>query len=333
MNRSLFLAVAFVAGLAPLLAMAVSGTPHDFSNWDSTHRLAIADEFTRDRSWRGTLEAFAIYDRHIDGGAIRELADRVFPADEGFELGQLPFEPVAYWKNLNPGKPTGFLELSLDTSTRVYESLERSGKMSLLAWLRVNDLEQIEAERIVTLSRDQYNRNFTLGQEGGVLEFRLRTPATGSNGYEPHARTAEILEPGRSYFVAATYDGFVSRIFVDGELLGRKSLAGSAARVPWLHDLNLPLVLALCGGCFAGVLVVLSRRTRSSVRFLLGCAGGLLVVAVVWMLGEEVPVWPVRPVTPLWRIVPPLVGGLVVALSLTIRPPGADTNVPRSQPR
>ncbi len=314
-----FLAVALVGGLGLLLAIAVPGKPHDFSNWDPTYRLAISDEITRDRSWGGTLVAWAIYDRAIPGDDIRDWLGRQLPDDMKFSFGQLPFVPVGYWDNPDPRKRAGFLEMSPDTAAKVYERLERTGTMSLLAWFRVNDLEQLEDERIVTFSRDQFHRNFTLTQNGGSVGFRLRTPTTGLNGFRPHAQTMEILEPGRDYFVAATYDGFVSRVFVDGELMARENLAASGAAIPGLHDTSLPLVLALCGGCVAGGLIASCGRARRSVRVLLGCAGGLVVVAAVYSLGAT-PAWPVNPVSPFWRLTPPIMGGLVVAFSLTVAP-------------
>jgi hypothetical protein len=333
MNRRLFIVVALVAGGAPLLAIAVPGTPHDFSNWDSAYGLAISDEFTRDRSWDGTLMAWAVYDRPIQRDVIRDLVGLQFPHDTRSGFGQFPVDPVVYWENPDPREPSGFLEIGPETSTKVHQRLGGTGTMSLLAWFRVNDVEQAEVERIVTFSRDQFHRNFTLGQDGKAVEFRLRTPATGPNGILPVTRTTAILEAGRSYFVAATYDGFVSRVFVDGELLGRKNLAASAAAFPDLHDAALPLVLAVCGGCLAGVLIAFSSWARRSVRCILGCAGGLVVVAGVWALGAT-PAWPVHPVSPLWGIAPPVAGGLVAALSLVVRPlAGEDRELPRNHSR
>ncbi len=315
-NRCLLLSVAVVLGVGLSLVVAVPGTPNDFSNWNATYRLVISDEVTRDRSWNGTLVAWSIYDLPIQGDVIRELAAR--RPSQGGRFG-LSFDPVAYWENPDPQQPSGFLELSHEMSTRVHERLASTGTMSLLAWLRVADLEQTDLERIVSFSRDPFHRNFTLGQEASALTFRLRTPATGLNGFLPETRTAQILESGRSYFVAVTYDGFVSRIFVDGNLQGRENLAANAAVFPALHDVTLPLVLAIGGGCFAAVFAVLYGPTSQSVRWLLGCAGGLVVVAASWVAGAT-PAWSVHPVGSLWWAAPSVLGGLVVALSLSVGP-------------
>ena len=235
MKSSMLVGVSLVVAVLLFLGIAVPGGPHDFSNWDPTYRLAISDEITRDRSWNGTLVAWAIYDRPIQRDAIEELANRGLPNDGSADTRRLPTDQVVYWENSDPLEPSGFLEMSPEISAKVYKRLRRTGQISLFAWIRVKDLEQSDLMRILTFSRDPYHRNFTIGQEGGVVEFRLRTPATDLNGRDPATRTTEILEPGESFFVAATYDGFVSHVFVDGKLMARENLAASAAVFPLLH--------------------------------------------------------------------------------------------------
>ena len=327
MKRRVFSVVALIVAVLLFFGIAVPGGLHDFSNWDPTYRLAMSDEITRDRSWDGTLMAWAIYDRPIQRDVIEELADRGFAEERRAELGRLPTDPVAYWENSDPLEPSGFHEMSREISTKVHKRLRDSGRVSLLAWFRVKDLEQTDLMRILTFSRDPYHRNFTIGQEGGALEFRLRTPATDLNGRDPATRTTEILEPGESFFVAATYDGFVSHVFVDGKLMARENLAASAAVFPLLHDTSLPLVLAVCGACLGGALIVLFGQTRRSMDFLLGGTGGVVVAVAIWAL-DAAPAWPVYPTSSLWRLAPPFAGGLVAALSLVMGRggwPGRDT--------
>jgi glycopeptide antibiotics resistance protein len=326
MKRNVLFAVALVLGAMLFLGIAIPVAPQDFSNWNPSYRLAISDEITRNRSWDGSLVSWAIYDRPIQRDVIRGLADRGFPGDKDFEFRQLPADAVAYWENSDPLEATGFIEISDEISQRVHQRLTGTGKMSLLAWFRVNDLEQDDLERIITYSRDPFHRNVTLGQEGGAVIFRLRTPATGNNGNSPETRTKEILEPGGSFFVAATYDGFVSRVFVDGELMARENLAASAAVFPLLHDTTLPLVLAVCGACLGGVFIVFCHSTRRSIDFLLGGTGGLVVALAIGAL-EATSAWPVYPVSSLWIVALPVAGGLVAALILVV---GRDRDSPQS---
>jgi hypothetical protein len=328
MKRGIFCSIALMGGVGLFLAIGMTGKPHDFSNWDPTYRLAISDEITRDRSWDGTLAAWAAYDQPLEREFIRDLAARGFPGDDNFDLDELPLDPVGHWTNPDPRAAGHYLEFSPEEPAKLYDRLRRTGKMSLLAWVRVKDTTRTDVRRILTYSQDPFHRNFTLGQDGGALAFRLRTPATGPNGNHPETRTTEILEPGSSIFVAATYDGFVSRLFVDGELRARQNLAARGAAFPMLHDTNLSLGLAICGGCFGGLLSVLLGTTRGRIRFALGVAGGLGVVAAAWALDMS-NMWPVYPVRSLWQMAPPIAGGLVVAMSLgAADSPGADRAAP-----
>lgn len=70
--------------------------------------------------------------------------------------------------------------------------------------------------RIVSLSSDAFTRNFTVGQEGGFLIFRLRTPETGENGTNPEVRLCRIGDR-QWHHVAITYQPGKLACFLDGE--------------------------------------------------------------------------------------------------------------------
>jgi hypothetical protein len=61
-------------------------------------------------------------------------------------------------------------------------ALRKSRALTIEAWLQPANKTQDGPARIVTLSRDPVNRNFTLGQDGSKFDARLRTPQTGNNG-------------------------------------------------------------------------------------------------------------------------------------------------------
>jgi hypothetical protein len=52
--------------------VAASDVGGDLSNWDENFRLALANETTRDRTWRGTLHLTAIYDRALSAEEVRQ---------------------------------------------------------------------------------------------------------------------------------------------------------------------------------------------------------------------------------------------------------------------
>jgi hypothetical protein len=78
------------------------------------------------------------------------------------------------------------------------------------------DSNQTGPARIVSLSRDPYNRNFTLGQSNSDLIVRLRNGLTGDNGSRPELVVPGILGTGEPRHLVMTYHGGIERVFVDG---------------------------------------------------------------------------------------------------------------------
>ena len=62
------------------------------------------------------------------------------------------------------------------------DAVLRTGEITVEAWLQPADTKQAGPARIVTLSENSTQRNFTLGQEGDRFDFRLRTTRTSTNG-------------------------------------------------------------------------------------------------------------------------------------------------------
>jgi hypothetical protein len=77
---------------------------------------------------------------------------------------------------------------SSGAATKIIDAARASNELTVEAWVRPTQLVQSTPSRIVTLSEDTSNRNFTLahGQAGGTADdrysFRLRTSVTDDNG-------------------------------------------------------------------------------------------------------------------------------------------------------
>lgn len=114
------------------------------------------------------------------------------------------------------------------SSSRLWKALVSSGRMSLEILLQPDSLEQGGPARIVSFSRDLMRRNFTLGQEGNGLAFRLRTTETDLNGVYPSLLVPKVFNDRKPQHLAVTYDGAKVRLYIDGKLhpLGVE-LAGS----------------------------------------------------------------------------------------------------------
>jgi hypothetical protein len=213
---------------------AVSG---DLSNWEA-HRLVLGDEWDGGRDWAGELEAVAIYSRPMDGAEamrnyhdFRQLRDKrradlpvVWPSDRS---GAVFVHGTAQSDNL---VSAGGVDRAYDAHARGLARLDRnfamsvgagafvapdvddallrelrgSNRLTVEAVIRPDSLDQTGPARIVSFSRDSSARNFTLGQAGDTLVFRLRTPATGANGSNPETALCKI-PAGRYTHVVVTY--------------------------------------------------------------------------------------------------------------------------------
>ncbi|OFX13833.1 MAG: hypothetical protein A2Z18_02420 [Armatimonadetes bacterium RBG_16_58_9] len=80
-----------------------------------------------------------------------------------------------------------------------------------------HDSSQVRPARIVSLSLDCGERNFTLGQQGRDLVFRLRTPRAGRNGTHPTLVAPDVFDSDQPRQIVIGYDGSRRSIFVDGD--------------------------------------------------------------------------------------------------------------------
>jgi len=185
----------------------------DVSNWDPALRLALGNELTQDRPWLGQLHRVAIYSRALDVGEISRYAksgrDRspanpivhydFHKADAGVirdvsgmgEPLNLSVQDPSAVQWLDGGglrivRPT--LIASSAPAAKVVEAVKQAKAVTIEAWVEPANVTQAGPARIVTLSRDTGNRNFTLGQKAGAYEVRFRTTQTSPNG-EPSLST------------------------------------------------------------------------------------------------------------------------------------------------
>ena len=98
------------------------------------------------------------------------------------------------------------------------ERLGASGRMSLEIFLKTDSLQQGGPARIVSFSRGSMSRNFTLGQSGNGLSFRLRTTETDRNGMYPSLLVPQVFDDQRFQHLAVVYDGGRVQLYVDGML-------------------------------------------------------------------------------------------------------------------
>jgi len=267
---------AFVLSVFFLGLMAIPGPRSDFSNWDPDYQMAIGDELTLDRPWRGAVSEVTVVARAIDASAIREWATHRLPL---VETAVLHLEPTGSADDLREEPLLDRLQ-----TRQLFDALVENGAMTLLVRFRTDDLDQTGPARIVTFSKDTFNRNFTLSQDGRALNFRLRTPESGLNGTEPATNTPELLTEDEELAVAASFDRRYVRIFVNGGLVARRNLATAGRPILNLADFGLPASASMVALLLAvASLTVCPFRMRWVACGLAGTVGGLLsLVGSTW---------------------------------------------------
>lgn len=128
---------------------------------------------------------------------------------------------------------------------RLIEAIRRTGEITVEAWVRPATMSQSGPARIVTLSVDTSNRNFTLGQESSTVILRLRTTATSSNGI-PATQTAFCtFFPRRTHLVYTRDHRGAIGFYIDGVLQGSAAVPGTLEN--WDDTYELALANELTG--------------------------------------------------------------------------------------
>ncbi|UCG49979.1 MAG: DUF4038 domain-containing protein [Phycisphaerales bacterium] len=177
------------------------------SNWDKSWRLALANELTKDRPWRGELYQVALYDRALSErqAADRFKAGRTAAPQDALVLydfregaGQIINDRSGKSDQLNltiEGRSavqwlsagglavrSPILIASRGPADKISSAVRKSNCITIEAWIKPANTTQSGPARIVTVSRDPGSRNFTLGQKVDAYEVRFRTTSTSANG-------------------------------------------------------------------------------------------------------------------------------------------------------
>jgi hypothetical protein len=291
----LLAAAGIPAAICGAILLVDHPTRADFSNWSPTFHLAVGNELTGDRPWDGTISEFKIYPFAMAPSQIDDLARQAAHAENtALPTGGLvpPADSeAAYGRSL----------LSGEEELRFHNVLVAQNQLTVLVFMQTSNLEQSGPARILTYSQDPGNRNFTLGQIHDTLTFRLRTPASGANGANPALYSGPVLSLDHPAFVAAVYDGRISRLYVDGKLVAHADLGARRPRLPrrvlaWLprempiRVIELGASESLLSGLFAlGIFAFGGVPRRPSMRLYVGAVGGAAIGAAIWIFGVSEP--------------------------------------------
>jgi hypothetical protein len=297
LNRT-FAAAAIPIALLGTASLVHPLMPSDFSNWSPSFRLAAGNELTGNRPWSGTISELSIYPFAMSSEQIEQLAHPAAGSNATALFGAPAAGPIKpEGEKLKHGRPL----LSNEENLQLYNALVTKNQMTLLVWLRPENLEQTGPARIVTYSQDSRSRNFTLAQMRNTLTFRLRTPASGLNGTEPALYSGPVLSLDHTSLVAAVYDGRISSLYVDGKLAAHTDLGAHRPRLPHrilsflpgslpIHQIELCGAEIILSGLFSvGIFALCGVPLRPLHRYLLGAAAGTAIGAIVWTFAVTEP--------------------------------------------
>jgi hypothetical protein len=197
--------------------------------------LLVGNELTGDRPWQGSISDISIFDRAISKAELAQIFSEGSPLNSPLAFYQLKGQgnyrdPMGNLSNLSwQGKqlnshaedddiafltPERWLATEKPASL-VTEKIRQTSQFTLIANVATANTNQTGPARIISLSENPYQRNFTLGQEGSSLVFRLRTPVTGENGANPELIVPGVFADTNFHRLVVSYADSVLDLYVD----------------------------------------------------------------------------------------------------------------------
>ena len=251
------------------------------STWNSSYKLAIANEIGLGREWFGEIKLAAVYDRALSsaevainygegsecstgGGSgsnsscgsssrVTNGLQALYEFNEGTGNIVNDVSGVGAPLNLTIANPsntswtsgglsinTATIIQSTATAAKISNAVIASNEFTVEAWIKPQNASQGGPSRIMTISDDAYNRNFTLGQEANEYAIRFKTTTTGNNGYP--TETTSPLFTSYVQHVVYTWDGSSGNeyIYIDGALVYSGNRTGNTST--WDASYKLALV-------------------------------------------------------------------------------------------
>ena len=121
----------------------------------------------------------------------------------------------------------------------IIESIRRSGEITIEAWIQPAKIDQSGPARIITLSKNASERNFTLGQDGDRFEVRFRTTETSDNGIPSLSSGPKSLTTELTHVVYTRSRSGQARLYLNGEAAAEQTIKGDTSNWNRSHRLAL----------------------------------------------------------------------------------------------
>ncbi|MDQ1326755.1 MAG: hypothetical protein QG641_35, partial [Candidatus Poribacteria bacterium] len=194
---------------------AIDKTKHE------SQQSAVISKKIIDRAKEG-LVAFYLFDE-VKGNIINDVSGVTPPLN----LRIMNPDKILWLKDENAIEFTDSTMIVSEGNTdKLLNNIKDHKELSIEAWFSPSNLKQNGPARIISMSTDPGQRNFTLGQIGEDLAIRLRTTKTDQNGI-PELDTQKHILAQKPTHTIITYDGNAKRLYIDGNLYSEsQQLAG-----------------------------------------------------------------------------------------------------------
>ncbi len=225
-NQSCFLRLAMLALASSLLSQPVDSSSYAHETTIKSNVTPIhltqpkIEEETPLRNRDGLV---VLYDfSRTNGSIVKDVAGTGKPVDLKISsLSEVRRKP-------------GSLQIMGDTIIRANDSpqrmidlIKRTQALTIEAWIEPADTKQSGPARIVTLSRNGSNRNFTVGQDGNRYDVRLRTTSTSTNGIPSLTAPAKTVKTKITHLVYTRARNGKARLYLDGKLAQQTDVSGN----------------------------------------------------------------------------------------------------------
>ncbi|MEM1283672.1 MAG: hypothetical protein AAGG81_08990 [Chlamydiota bacterium] len=205
-------------------------------NWELEFPLVIGNEATQDRPWNGHINKLVIWDKaleELDALMLLKNSNNTFPYPQSLLLSYL-FDAKQLSQEESPEDFLTFIRLPKLLKSKILESTLVNEKTSYITDSSVamlNEKIRISSEftlytsiqalaknqtgpaRIISISKDAYNRNLTIAQSMEDLIIRLRTPLTGNNGMKPEFVVRDVFATLNTQPIILIYDGATLKVY------------------------------------------------------------------------------------------------------------------------
>jgi hypothetical protein len=185
------------------------------------------------------LQAFYTFEGG-KGDTIRDRSGVGSPLDLKIEK----MSTVA-WRNGGLLVRSSALIRSPGPARKIIDSVKRTNALTIEAWIKPERGKQDGPARIVSLSADPNQRNFTLGQDVRRYDVRLRTTSTSTNGIPSTSAPNKSVNSALTHVVFTRDSDGTVRIFINGKQRTSKKVAGKLSG--WGQNFRLSLANEVTG--------------------------------------------------------------------------------------